>query len=146
MNRLVREFRNNDDGKTSYGILIGSGFFAPYKSLGDFGAELFTPVVSPIIAAFCVLQAALHTVNALSHLVMISPGEEQKKDGWRFGYDPGVSRRSAQKGLGFLIVAIGAILLPFLGAISIITRLGGTVYNAVTSDDEADSACLSCTV
>ena len=156
MNKFLRGMYHKEEN-TSYGTVFYNGFFKPYYSVGDFGRELLTPVVLPIICAvselICIVQVGVHLLNVLTAMLSLKFYSKDDADDvetklkvelaqdFFLLYNPEGLNISLRHTLAFFVGAIAAVvaavILPILGAVALITRLGSTVHHGVTANEDA---------
>lgn len=131
------------DKETTWGAVFQQGFFKPYVSMRDLGWELAAPLCMPMICLlgelFLTIQIAAHLLQALTYLLVVKIRGSSND----LHYEPD----AALENLGHiaaavrLIVCLAAalVIVPVLGAVSIITRLLATGYESLFTDDPQHS-------
>ena len=133
MNQFFSAFLDKDK-ETTWGAVFQQGFFKPYESMRDFGKELAAPLCMPMICLlgelFLTIQIAAHLLQALTHLLVVKIRGSSDD----LYYEPDAALENldhiAVSVKQIVILAAAFVILPVLGAVSIITRLLATGYES----------------
>lgn len=131
------------------------GLFTPYKSIGEFGQALISPLISPlvlsILAGVAAVIAAIAAVAAIGSLIFAGGAAlccQTEAAGGTLEVALTLGFYSGIYALGAAVLALAAAVSAPLNATSIITRSGATVVSAITdgcfkSADNVDDSTRS---